>query len=134
MPTYRNDSTSYQAVINTDGERVMVAPAGTVQTYQILAAPDWTQTAATPYYNIAADTHTVTAAGAETKSQTVDPDNHVLEVRSDVALTIHANVAAAEGYPLAANESVQIRHEGNIEALYLVFSGAGTATVIELED
>ena len=134
MPTYRNDSSSYLAVINSDGDRVQVAPLGTVQTYQILPAAFWTKTADTPYYGIAADVHTVTAAGAETKSQAVDVDSHVLEVRSDVAVTIHANHASAEGYPLAANESVQIRHEGNIETLYLVFSGAGTATVIELED
>jgi hypothetical protein len=134
MPTYRNDSDSYQTVIDINGDRQSVAPLGTVQTYQVLEAPDWTQTAATPYYNIAQDVHTVTAAGAETKSQAVDPDSHVLEVRTDVALTIHANAAAAEGYPLAADGSVQIRHEGNIATLYLVFSGAGTATIIELKD
>lgn len=134
MPTYRNDSTSYQTVVDVNGDRVQVAPAGTVQTYQILPAATWTKTADTPYYNIAKDVHTVTAAGAETKSQAVDPDNRVLEVRSDVAVTIHANSASAEGYPLQADDKVQIRHEGNIEALYLVFSAAGEATVIELED
>jgi len=134
MPTYRNDSDSYQAVTDINGDRQMVAPLGTVQTYTILPAATWTQTAATPYYNIAEDVHTVTAAGAETKSQVVDPESHVLEVRTDVAVTIHANSASAEGYPLAADETVQIRHEGNIATLFLVFSGAGTAIIIELED
>ena len=134
MPTYTNNSSSYQAVVNSDGDRVQVAPGGSVQTYQILTGADWTQTADTPYYNIAADSHTVTFSGAETKSQAVDPDNHVLEVRTDVALTIHANSASAEGYPLAADEQVQIRHDGNIASLYLVAAGAGTATIVELAD
>ena len=134
MPTYTNDSGMTQVVENTDGVAVPVAAGGSISTYKILDSSLFTKTADTPYYNIAADSHTVTASGAETKSQAVDKDNHVLEVRSDVALTIHANNAAAEGHPLAAGESVQIRHDGNIETLYLVFSGAGTATVIELKD
>ena len=77
---------------------------------------------------------TVTASGAETKSQAVDPDNNVLEVSTTIAVTIHANAAAAGGYSLLANKSVQIRHEGCIDTLYLVFSAAGTVTINELED
>jgi len=64
----------------------------------------------------------------------VDPDNSVFEIRSDVACTVHANHASAEGYPVLADTPVQIRHNHNIEKLVLVGSAAGTADVIELED
>lgn len=134
MPTYRNDTQENHQVQGIDGNMVMVAPAETIQTHQILPAADWTKISDEPYYNIAANAHDITFSGAETQSQAVDPDNHVLRVSTDVNLTIHANSASAEGYPLDADDWIDIKHEGNIEELYLVSEGAGSAKIIEIKD
>lgn len=135
MPTYKNDSSEYRAVIDTDGVRQDVGPGASIQTYTILSGTGWTKTADTPYYNIVADDpHAITFAAAEWKEQVVDPDNHVLEITTSVKITVHANSASAKGYQIAANETRQIRHNGNIEKLYLHSAAAGEATVQEIED
>lgn len=137
MPTYKNISTAYQFEIDSNGDRQEVAPDGTIETYRVLDDTDiWEKQLDTPYYNIAADNHdvTFTSPGGLSQEVTVDPDNSVFEIRSDVACTVHANHASAEGYPVLADTPVQIRHSHNIEKLILVATEAGTADVIELED
>lgn len=137
MPTFRNDTDQYQTEIDINGNRQSVAPDGLIESYKLLdkIEPDnWTRTSETPYYDIAEDTHDVEAAEAGWESQAVSVDAGVLEVRTDVAVTIHANSQSAEGYPLAAGESVQIRNDQVIETLHLNFSAAGAVTIVEIKE
>ncbi|MDY6903677.1 MAG: hypothetical protein SWH61_03235 [Thermodesulfobacteriota bacterium] len=137
MPTFQNITSEYQTEIDINGDRQSVAPNATIKTYKLLDViepANWTRTDQSPHYPIAQDSHTVEASGAGFESQAVSVNAGVLEVRCDVAVTIHANDESAEGYPLAAGDSVQIRNDQTIEDLHLNFSEAGTATVIELKD
>lgn len=135
MPTYKNETDLTQIVVNSDNVRTEIAAGKTVQTYKILDAPDWSKVADTPYYGIAAvAAHDISFSGAEWQEQSVDPDHSVFEISTDVNITVHANHQSAPGYPIAANETRQIRHNRNIEKLCLLSEGAGAATITELYD
>jgi len=134
MPTFKNETDKRLQVEDINERLVTVAPDETVETYKYLPSPDWSVVSDEPYYQIVEAVHTVEAAGAGFEDQAVDPDNHVLELRSDVDLTAHANSGSAEGYPVLADTPVQVRHDGNIGELHLNFSEAGTCVVIEIKD
>ncbi|MFA7175255.1 MAG: hypothetical protein WC340_17915 [Kiritimatiellia bacterium] len=133
MPTYKNDTNGQQTFFNLSGALQFAQPGESVETYKILGA-GWTKTADAPFYPVCGAVHEVTAAGAETKTQAVAVSMAFFEIRADVDVVVHANAADAPGYPLQAGGTRVFSNPGSIAAMVLDFSGAGTVTIIELQD
>lgn len=134
MPTFENASAIAQQAEGTDGVLTSVQPGDTIETFKWLPEPIWTKTLDTPYYQVIDEQYTVTATGAEFKSQAVNQENNVFELRASVDLTAHANSESANGYPVLADVPVQIRHDGNIGEWHLDFTAAGSCVIIGIRD
>jgi len=131
MPTYRNDSNETQS-FNDLTENHVVPPSHSVETDKILLESFWTKITDAPYFNLAENEYTKIASAAGTLSQSVNARIPVFEVSTNVDVVLYANSASAKGYSLKADNIIQIRNNQNIEAFYIVFSGAGEVLIKEL--
>lgn len=129
MPTYTNATGTTQVVTASSGAEAVVPNGGSVQTYQILGS-GWTKTSDEPYFELATFRETVTSP-ATVSGLIGQKIIRVVTADDDIFMT--ANVSENPNtYPLTANIAMDILNGGQIDAL--VFTGAGTVTVIGLQE
>ena len=134
MPTYRNDS---DYTIFVDGN--YYGKGEVFHTYKIINREGITLVSKDPIFPVAISETTVTAAAAgDELSVAIDLENCKKIVISEISakIEIRANVSSAEGnnYKLTANagETVTIKHDQEIETLYIKFpDAAGSCKVTQ---
>jgi hypothetical protein len=124
MPTYRNDGDRAFKVEDSSGETVSVNPGFNVSTFKILGAP-FTKTSDEPFFSLTRVNVTLTSPGTQTGLLSCK----VIRLTAKASgITMKCNVAANTNvFSLPANVSIDIRNDGEIEAL--IFIGAGEVTL-----
>jgi hypothetical protein len=139
MPTYKNETSS---MINTPFEynnRKWLEPNEEAAVDYFLTPAEvtalgLTKTADTPYYKLSEAFQTNTFVGAGSHNFTNLKDLPILRVTTTVDIVMKANnVANTSTYPVAANDSIDIKNERVIDILIVDAVGAGTVNVIGLK-
>lgn len=141
MPTYQNDTQSYQVMTDTAGVVRSVAAGASIESYSLTAPSGMTKTAETPYYNpVPADgVHAVESTGpADDKTVTLTSDEtDEVEIynESDAEITVFLRTTDnTPGIVVFANSVRTISGLlDKCEQLILQFSAAGSCTVTEIK-
>jgi hypothetical protein len=143
MPKYTNNTSGPITYETTSGAWMQAKPGQTFETYRWINITDVVKVADAPLWTpYLAGPKTITAAGAETKAQSIAAATERLRIISlddgiTASVRIHTAsvfVAAHEMVPaLAADDCpLDIMTEGKVSDIHLVFSGAGSAVIAEM--
>jgi len=140
MPTYRNDKTSGDMLIEgVDGEPIRLAPGETGESYIFYDRVDLTKTLDAPLWTpYVAGPKTVTAAGAGTETQAITAGTHTIRIESvtvEVEVWLHSKTVAAHkilGALQPGDCPIDIMAAGRVGTLVFEFPSAGSAVISEL--
>lgn len=144
MPTYRNDKTSGDMLIEgVDGEPIRLAPGETGESYIFYDRDDLTKTLDAPLWTpYVAGPKTITAAAAGTEAQAIDPATvrlRILSVSDGITVSVRLHsaadyVPAHEMVPAITNDDCpyDILTAGRVANMHFVFSAAGEIVIAEM--
>ena len=140
MPTYRNDETHKVNTPFVYKNRKWLEPGEEAAVDYFLSAPEAAAlplaiVIATPYYALSELTQTNIFVGAGAFTFAGWKDIPIIRVTTTVDISLQANNALNPStYPLAANDSIDIKNEHTIDDLIVTASAAGTVNVIGLKE
>lgn len=139
MPEYRNDGSS-KVIENVKNESGIITPitievGKTVKTEYILHNANLTKISDAPFYNpLQANTHVVTATGAEDKEISIHGWTKNISIFNNSSVTVLAYINSKSNTPILycySNTERLITAGGRIEKLIFTFSEAATIYVEE---
>lgn len=144
MPKYTNNTSGPVTYETLAGDWMQAKPGQTFETYRWIDLTDVDKDTDAPLWTpYLAGPKTVTAAGAGTEAQAITAGTvrlRILSVSSGITVSVRIHTAAAyvaahEMHPALDGDGcpLDIMVEGKVSDIHLVFSGAGSVVVAEMD-